>query len=332
MKAFAYLTLFLSLFMFNTGANAKDFYKNKTITITTGTGAGGSFTVHARLFSKYFRKHVPGNPTVIVQAMPGGGGTRVASYMANAAPKDGTYISMPLPGSILSPILRKKLKYDSGTFQWLGSLAAMPGVISVWTTAPATTLEQLQTVEVILPTSSKFSEAYLFPAFMNAVLGTKFRIIPGYRGGARMDKSMLVGETHGRMNYWEGWSHGKPHWLPKLVHLVQFGKPIAALPNVPSLMSLMKTEEHKRMVEFLETTTMIGRALYVPAGVSQDRVDILRVAFNKTVTDPEYLADLANRNMVINVIPGPELQKIVERAANTPKELIVKLKALVKLK
>ena len=150
-----------------------DFFHGRLIKIIVGASAGGAFEVNARILGRHITRHIPGQPTVVVEAMPGAGGARAMAYLYNAAPQDGTYWGAVLPSSIISPLLRP-VKYDSSKFHWLGSLTPMSTVASVWHTAPAKTLAEAKKTPLIMATSSKLSNAYLIPALLNA-------IHPGYR-------------------------------------------------------------------------------------------------------------------------------------------------------
>ena len=160
-------------------AVAADYYKGKTVTVQVPSGSGGTYHVYCQLVSRHIGPHIPGNPKVIIQNLPGAGGAKSASYMMNAAPKDGSYIAMIAPGVITDPLIRKH-KFDARKFQWLGSVAARPFSLAVWHTVPVKTIEDMKKTQVVFGTNGKASAGYIVPAFVNAVLGTKIKIITGY--------------------------------------------------------------------------------------------------------------------------------------------------------
>lgn len=316
-------------------ANAQspaEFYAGRTVTITVAGGAGASLGLYCRLVAKYWASNIPGKPNVICQFRPGAGGTKAAAYMYNAAPKDGTVVGEVLAPSVLAPALRN-VKFDASKFLWLGSVTPRPGVVTVWHTAPATTLEGAKKHQVILGSTGKGSETFLIPKFMNSVLGTKFKIIEGYKA-ALINNAMPRGEVHGRMNYWSGWTTVKQHWLKekKIIQLVQLGPRIAALPNTPHLRDLMPDEEHRRMVEFFEISEQIGMGFYAPPGVPADRVEALRSSFMATLNDPAFRADAAKRNADVNPVSGAAIQKIVMRGLSTPEPILAKLRTYLGFK
>ena len=165
-------------------ADEAAFYKDRTVTVMVPSGLGASLGLYGRLLGEYIGKHIPGRPTVIVQSRPGGGGTKGAAYAYNAAPKDGTFIAEVLAPSVLAPVLRN-MKFDATKFQWIGSITQRPSVVSVWHTAPATSLEAMKTTEVIMGSTGLGSETYLAPTLMNHLIGTKFKIVKGYKGRRR---------------------------------------------------------------------------------------------------------------------------------------------------
>ncbi len=311
------------------GADVAAFYRGKTVTIVVPAGLGASLGLYGRLLAEHWKNHIPGNPNVIVQSRPGGGGTKGAAYIYNAAPRDGTWVAEILAPSVLAPSLRN-VKFDALKFQWLGSITQRPSVVSVWHTAPATTLEGAKKKVVIMGSTGLGSETYLMPTLMNHLLGTRFKIVKGYKGGAAINKAIAQGEVQGRMNYWSGWTTVKADWLRegKLAHLVQYGPPIPELENVPRMIDLVTSEEGRRMVRFIEVSELIGMGFWVAPGVPKDRVEALRSSFMTTMKDPAFLADAKKRRAPVAPIPGTELDRIVAAGLNVSPELVKKMKAV----
>ena len=305
------------------------FYKGKTVTVMVPSGLGATLGLYGRLTTEHLGKHIPGNPTVIIQSPPGGGGTKGAAYAYNAAPKDGTYIAEALAPSVLAPLLRN-MKFDASKFQWLGSIAPRPAVISVWHKAPIKTLAEAKKVEAIMGSTGLGSETFLAPTLLNHIAGTKFKIVKGYKGGAKINKAMEGGEVHGRMNYWSGWTAGKPAWVrdKKLHHIASYGGHIPALPNIPKMIELAKNSEQKAMVKFLEVAPRIGMGFWVLPEVPKDRLAALRKAFMAMLRDPAFLADAKKRKAPVNPVAGAKLDELVAEAYATPKATIAKLKTV----
>lgn len=310
-----------------------DFYSGKTVTVMVPSGIGASLGLYARLVTEFIGHHIPGNPNVIIQERPGGGGTLGAAFAYNAAPKDGTFIAEILSPSVLVPVLRAS-KFDPTKFQWLGSLTPRPAVVSVWYTSPVTNVEQAKQHETVMGSSGVGSSTYIIPTVMNALLGTKFKVVKGYKGGGPINKAMEAGEVQGRMQYWSGWTAGKPTWLrdKKLHHLVKYGGAIPELPNVPQLIDLVQGDEAKAMISFLEAEGKIGMGFWVAPEVPKDRVAALRTAFEAMMADPKFIEVAAKRKAPIELIKHAELQKVVEAAYATPKPTIEKLKTILDFK
>ncbi|MEE2662074.1 MAG: tripartite tricarboxylate transporter substrate-binding protein [Pseudomonadota bacterium] len=310
-------------------ADVAGFYKGRTVTIVVPGGLGASLGLYGRLLAEHWTKHIPGNPNVIVTSRPGGGGTKGAAYVYNAAPKDGTFVAEVLAPSVLAPTLRN-VKFDATKFQWLGSITQRPSVVSVFHTAPATTLEGLKKTPVIMGSTGLGSETYLMPTLMNHLLGTKFKIVKGYKGGAAINKAIAQKEVHGRMNYWTGWTTIKNDWLKtgKLKHIIQYGPKIPELPNVPHMADLVKGKEGMAMLRFIEVCEKVGMGFWVAPGVPKDRTAALRKSFMATMRDPAFLADAKKRRAPVAAISGSELGTIVNAGLNVSPALIQTMKAV----
>ena len=310
-----------------------DFYKGKTLRAISGGGSGGGFSFNARVLGRHITRHIPGNPDWIVQAMPGAGGARSMKYIKSAAAQDGTVIGAVLPPSIISPLLRKKVGYDSAKFHWIGSITPMAQVVSVWHTLGVKTLDDAKKREIVLGTSSKLSSGYLIPALVNALAGTKFKVISGYRGGDRQNNAMEKGEIQGRGSFYNSYKATKPHWLrdKSIIHLVQLGPFITDLPNVPRVRDMARNAEEKKIVEFLRIGAQVGHGFYVSPSVPKARVAALRKAFDATMKDPAYLAEAKKRSLIVDPISGAALQAKIASAMATPTSVIDQFKKLVKL-
>lgn len=315
-------------------ADEADFYRGKTVTVMVPSSLGATLGLYGRLVVDHIGKYIPGNPTVIIESRPGAGGAVGAAYTYKVAPKDGTYIAEVLAPSVTLPLL-KDVEFDGAKFQWIGSLVPRPAVISVWREkTPAKTLDEAKRKKVIVGSSGQGSETYLIPTLMNHTLGTKFDVVIGYKGGAEINQAMEQGEVHGRMQYWSGWTAGRPDWLRdnKLIHFVQYGPPIKELPNVPSLKSLVKDAKAKQMVTFLESANRIGMGFWVPPETPKARVAALRKAFKAMMESPEFQAMANKIKAPVEYVSGEELQAITAEAYGTPKSVIADLKTVLGFK
>ena len=189
------------------------FYKGKQITMTMGTRPGGSFQVYGRLFSKYMPKYIPGKPTIVPNFMPGAGGTKAANYLYAAAAQDGSQILLSHALPLAQMLKPKGLKFKSENFQWLGSFSAITQLLTTWHSSPIKSLADAKSKQGIMSAFAKNHLTYQFVSMANNILGTKFKIIIGYRGGARNNQAMEQGETHGWVPSWGNLNGTKPHWL-----------------------------------------------------------------------------------------------------------------------
>lgn len=312
------------------GADAvSDFYRGRTVTVMVPSSLGATLGLYGRLTVEHLGRHIPGGPTVVIQSRPGGGGTKGAAYAYNAAPKDGTFIAEVLAPSAIAPLLRN-LKFDPSRFQWLGSITPRPAVLSVWHTAPVSSLDDARRREAIFGSTGLGSETFMAPTLLNHIAGTRLKVVKGYKGGAQINKAIESGEVHGRMNYWSGWTAGKPQWIAenRLRHIARYGggADIPGLRDVPSMQDLAGTPEQRAMVTFLETAPRIGMGFWVAPEVPADRVAALRGAFDSMVRDPAFLADARKRKAPVNPVSGRELQAITAKAYGTPPAVIARLK------
>jgi len=309
-----------------------DFYKGKTLTVVVPSGMGGSIGLYGRLFADHFGKHVPGKPNVIAQSHPGGSGVKAAAFVYNVAPRDGTIIAELLSNSLLAPLLRNA-KFDPTKFRWLGTISPRASVIGVWHTAPATTLDGVKKAQVVLASGGRSAANNIVPLLMNKALGTKFKIVNGYRGGGTMNKAMEPGEVNGRYLFWTGWVTSKPHWIKngQVKILVQIGPRIPELPNVPSLLSLIKDKEYRRMLNFMGTSERVGLAYWVHHDVPAARAAALRAAFTATLKDPAFIADAKKRNAPIDPRPAEYVEATVKDGYNISRQTVARLKSIVGL-
>jgi len=299
-----------------------DVYNNKTVTIVFGYGVGGTYGQTSLLLSKHMGRHIPGNPTVIMQSMPGAGGLKMANYAYNAMPKNGLYIMMPPEMSVVSELLRPtKVKYKTAKFSFLGTVFGANQVMIVRRDTGIRSLEDLRKKEIIVASTGTGSPTYLVPALMNGVLGSKFKIVTGYKGSAGTSLSVERGETFGMTNSWVSWKAGHPQWFDKpegqnfVVKLAQIGfTKEPDLPHVPLLTELATNDDDRAASAMLSTASIIGRGLAVPPGIPSNLIEPLRTAFWATVHDPAFKAEAAKSKLPVIPIKGEELQATIESA------------------
>lgn len=304
-----------------------DFYAGRTVSILVGSGPGGVTDTSARLIARFLEKHIPGQPTVIVQNMPGGGSVTMANHVFRSVPRDGTVLGYPVPGLITAELLEpNRAKYEGRRLNWIGSAFQSTNTISVLATANVTTLEEARQDEIFLGASGRGSPLYQIPALAKALLDLQFTIVTGYEGGSAVVLAMERGEVDGQAIALDFWMNSRPAWLSNgsLVHLLRIGPPDAVrAPGVPHLRNLVDTDRGKALVDFIEIGFTLGWPLFAPPDVPEERVLVLREAFAQLVTDPEF--ETAARTVLqieLNPILGVELARYVDQALSTPRSLV----------
>jgi tripartite-type tricarboxylate transporter receptor subunit TctC len=309
-----------------------NFYRGKTINVLIGTVVGGEYDLHTRLVARFMGKHIPGNPNIVPQNMAGGGGIMMANYIYTVPPKDGTFLGVMNNGYPLAQAMKDPtVKFDTSKFHWLGTIAPTSETLTVWHTTGVKTLEDARQKEVVIGATGKGSIIYTFPKLMNELLGTKFKIVLGYRGGNDVNGAMERGEVGGRDNTWSSWKSTKPHWLAnKQIYIIaQGGITAKDLPGVPNVEDVAKSDDDRRIFRLFTTGSKLGRPLVTTPGVPADRVEALRKAFLDTMKDSEFLAAAAKAKVEVDPISGVELQKMVAEMLDTPQPLLERAKKLV---
>lgn len=313
-----------------------EFFASRTLTINVGSGAGGATDISARVIAQHLGRFIPGNPTVVVVNMPGGGSVTMTNYIYRSAPKDGSMLGYSLPGVVTAQLLEpRRARYDGRELSWIGSALKYTGIISVLSTAPATTIEEAKHTEVFIGTTGRGSPAYQFPALAQALLGLKFRLIAGYESSNDVALAMERNEVHGQSSSLEYWAISRPDWLRngRIAHLLYVGPPDPlGMPGVPYLGDLVTTPEDKAMVDFIEIGSRLGWPLFGPPGVPADRLEALRRAFTQLMADADFARDFEDTvKGELNPTNGADLAAFVDRALDTPAATLEAAKAILEI-
>lgn len=329
------LVLLAALALGPTPASAEtlaDFYKGKSLVFAVGTGAGGEYDLQARLLARHIIKYVPGNPQGVPQNMPGAGGAKMAAWLYNVAPKDGTQFGIIMNNFPASQAVGAvDLHFDVTKFQWIGAIGALTQTITAWTASGIKTFDDLKTKEYIAGASGRGAITYTLPAAMNALLGTKMKIVTGYQGGNDINLAMERGEAHVRSNSWSSWKTTRPDWIAehKIIVLAQSGRRAADLPNVPSLEELTTNADDRKIMDLVVSGNYIGRPQAMPPGTPADRVAAMRAAFQMTMKDPAFIAEVEKLRLELDPVSGEDLQSYITNLQDVPKHLIPKAKEML---
>jgi tripartite-type tricarboxylate transporter receptor subunit TctC len=313
-----------------------EFYKGRNIDLYIGYSAGGAYDLYARLLSRHFGKHMPGNPTVVPKNMTGAGSLVLANWLYNVAPKDGTAIGIIGRGTGFDPIISnqgQKAKFDGPKFTWLGSANNEVSICVAWHTAGITKFEDLLSKELVVGGTSASADTDQFPKIINGVLGTKMKIVSGYPGGNEVGLAMERGEVQGRCGWsWSSVKSTHMQWYrDKQFHiLVQLAlEKHPDLPDVPLVTDLAKTDEQKKILELIFARQVMGRPFLAPPGLPADRAAALRKAFMATMADKDFLADATKAKMEITPVSGEQIEKLVTKIYATPKALADEAAAMI---
>lgn len=301
-----------------------DFYQGRVIRFHIGAAPGGGYDLYSRTLAQHLESKIPGKPKVLIVNMPGSGGVKASNYVYNAAAKDGSTLLMPFWTHPLFQLIRPRgIKFDMSKMLWIGNIAELNSAVTVLTKF-AKSWKDVTKKEIIMAASGKGSETYIYPKLMNSLLGTKFKIITGYRGARNMSLAMEKGEAQGRGGSWQSWSLIRPKWIANktITVVAQAGlRRLDALKDVPLIHELVKPED-RPVARLLSAPVTMARITGFPPGASRAQVAALRKAFDETMTDPGFLADAKKRKMDLAPLPGAVVQKKINDLMKTPKPIL----------
>jgi tripartite-type tricarboxylate transporter receptor subunit TctC len=320
-------------------AFAEDFYAGKQLRFLADAEPGGNFDAYVRAVAKYIVKYIPGQPTSIVPNMPGAGGLRLANYIANVAPRDGTVFGGSRPivpvGALTNP---NEAQYDPNKLSWLGSVTKELYVGYMWHTSPVQTFDEAFQKQAILGGTSVGSFSIDMAILSNEFLGTKFKIVTGYKSSPENQLAIEKGEVHGVMGTaWSSLKSRGTEWMrdKKINLMLQYGfKRDPSLPDVPLFIDYAKTEEAKQAIRFMIARLDHGKPFYGPPDIPADRLEILRNAFDAMVKDQGFIKEIAAaQGEVDSPMNGRDLTKLVAEEAATPASVVHRIEeALTKFK
>lgn len=311
-------------------AQADDFYAGKTMNIIVS--GGGAYEAYARAVARHLPKYIPGHPTVIVQQMPGAGGARAASFLAKIAPHDGTVVGGLHGAVITAPFLHPgAADYDPTKFSWIGSVTRDTYVGYVWHTSPVQSLEEARTRQLVVGGTSVGGNGVDMPIIAKELFGFKLKIVAGYKTSGETKIALEKGEIDGTFANLLS-SLKQTDWLAKgKVHIIvqHGGIKHRELPDVPLFRDLARNEAERQMLDFMGVRGDIARPYLAPPGIPVERLDLLRRAFDRTVGDPAFLADMARQKLEVEgPLQGEKLAAIVDNIAQTPPAVVTRLVSL----
>jgi tripartite-type tricarboxylate transporter receptor subunit TctC len=312
------------------------FFKGRPINLYIGFAPGGTYDYFGRAVGRFIGKHIPGNPTIVVQTMQGAGSLQAANFLYAQAPKDGTAWgvvtqTLPLEEALRSP----GAHYKAAEFTWIGRMTSILEVHFTWKTSKGKTIEDAREHEVPMAGTGTGSPSEGYPKLLNALAGTKFKIISGYPGSTQGMLAAERGEVDGGLTSWNTLKRTKQSWIEnKEVNLlVQYANARhPELRDVPTLLELARTPEGRQVLAFYVSGAELGRSLLASPGIPAERVKVLRAAFDAMVKDPEFLAEIEKSGQEFQPASGAEVQRLVEEVATVPRDIVERTENILRAK
>ena len=304
----------------------ESFYKGKTMQLLIGFGAGGGYDLYGRAVARHLGRHIPGNPSIVPQNMAGAGSVRSASYLYNAAPKDGTVIGTFSRGIVVDTLIgADKAPFDAQKFDWLGSVTNEVSVCGFSRASGIATFEDMLSKESTVGGSGAADDLAVYPNVLRSVFGAKLKLITGYPGTA----DILLAVERGELGGLCGWSwstlksRSKALYDSKQILVpLQLGlEPHEELPNVPLVVALTKDPVKNAILRLVFSRQTMARPFAAPPGIPDERLRALRAAFDATMRDKDFLAEAQQLDLEVRPVSGAEVDTLVANLAATPAEI-----------
>jgi hypothetical protein len=304
----------------------EEFYKKTRVTVAIGSGPGGSHDLNCKLIARHIGKHLPGNPTVIAQNVPGAGSLQLVNQLYSTAPRDGSYFGGMQRAAVFEDLYEEKdksrAKFDATKLNWLGSPDRITGVAIAWHTSPIKSYEDLYKREMIVGSSGGTTTTV--PLLLRSVLGMQFKVVKGYSSGGDVDLAIERGGLKGRGG---DWIDGK-----KVVMLFQTGLTRhSELPNLPLALEFAKNPDDKKLMELFFAAEEIGYPYAAPPDMPADRLAVLRKAFADTMADKQFIEEANKQKLDVNPVTWQQMTEVIRSAFAAPPPIIARLRESIDL-
>jgi tripartite-type tricarboxylate transporter receptor subunit TctC len=314
------------------GANAGVTFAGRTISVIVGFSPGGAYDLYARVLSRHIGRHLPGNPTVIVQNMPGAGGLRAANYLYQAAPKNGTVFGTFARGVVIGPLFGEGA-FDSTQFTWLGSISDDVNVCVSWYTSDVKMWNDLLTHHFTVAGQGPHADTDVYANLVKNLFGAPIRLVSGYPGSNDIALAMERGEVDGvcALSYSTVKSTFRDRLENNQINIVfQAGlKKAPDLPNVPLLLDFARDDRQRAVLKLVMGVQGMARPFVAPPGLAPEIRDDLRRAFDDTMHDPAFLDEAKTMNLEVNPASGPDVDTLVGELYRTPKGIIEEVRQAI---
>jgi tripartite-type tricarboxylate transporter receptor subunit TctC len=312
-----------------------EFFKGKTIELGISSTVGGGYDAHARILARHIGKYIPGHPSIVPRNLEGAGGLRLANMLANTAPRDGTSFVTIYRATAFEPLFgNMAAQFDATKFTWIGSASNEVSLCVSWHDSGVTSFDDMLKKELVVAHTGAGADAFQFTRVINGTLGTRMKMVGGYRGGNEMLLAMERGEVGGRCGWsWSSVQATRRDWIKQkkinlLVQLALSKHP--DLPAVPLVVDLAKTEEQRNVLRLVFARQQIAYPFLAPPGVPADRAAALRMAFMQAMADQELRAEAAKARLEILPMAGEHVQKLVDDIHATPSTVVRRVMDMLK--
>jgi tripartite-type tricarboxylate transporter receptor subunit TctC len=311
-----------------------EFFRGRNVTLIIGYSAGGGYDAYARTVARHLGRHIPGNPAVIPQNMPGAGSLRSANFLYNVAPRDGTAIGHFSRGLAMEPLIgTSATQFDARKFTWLGSGTDEVSICMTWHTSPVKSWNDMLTLPFTVGGEGSGSDPDIFSAVVRNAFGVKLKLVSGYPGSAEVALAIERGEVDGRCGWsWSSLKLLKPNWIAnKQINLItQLAlKKSPELPDVPLILDFTTTDRQRQILKLVLSRQSMARPFAAPADLPAERKAALRKAFDATMADPEFLAEAKQRGLEVNPVGGAAIDKLVGEPYQTPSDIVAEVRAAI---
>ena len=306
----------------------------KNVTMVIGFGPGGGYDAWGRVVARYIGKHLPGNPNVVPQNMPGGGSFNAANHIFAIAPKDGTVLAIIARDAPLGPLTGAPgARFDPLKISWIGTPTTETNICISMARAKVRTFKDLQESELIIGNTGVGTGTYSYPKALNGIFGTKFKLISGFPSSTDVFLAMERNEVDGICESLDSVISKRPDWIAtKKVNVLFYGgaKPTIDLNGAPFIVDLGRNAEEKQALDFLYAGQGIGRPFVAPPNLPAERLKMLRDAFNATMKDKDFVADTTKQKLDVEPEDGEHLEALIRKVYATPKSVVDRVGELIK--
>jgi tripartite-type tricarboxylate transporter receptor subunit TctC len=314
------------------GETPEQFYKGRSIDFEIGYPTGGSNDAYARLIADNLGRHIPGNPTIVPRNAPGAGSFLAVNRVYANSPRDGTVIGLGAPTMALDERLGSQgVRFKTAKLGWLGRVDSLVNIVMMWKTSPVQSIADALKTEATLSGTGAGSTVSIYPTVLNKVIGTKFKLVMGYRGSNEAMLAMERGEVQGHSTAWSALKVAHPDWIrdKTVTIIVQFALTRhPELPDVPTAVELARNDEDRQVLSAVMNASEVGTSIFTTPDVPADRLEALRRAFDATVKDPDFLAEAEKLRLGVNPMTGEEVQKLVAQVADLSPDLLARVRAV----